>query len=159
MTHILGFLPDLPSTTGGPNDLLTSFLSKVVDLKDWIFKIGGILIFIGAVKLGISFRSEDEKEAMQAALIMVAGLIIQDSVSAASTIFTVTGSAATEFNTLTKFAAGWVAKAGLVGVMIGGIQFAFAFKDNNAGAKVLAIKGMIAGIIVSAVSGSISIFI
>lgn len=157
MTFPIPILGEFLRTPTNP-DVLVGFLTDVIDFKDWIGKIGGIVAFVGAVKLGISFRAEDEREAIQAALTILAGFMIKDAVNN-TTIFTVTGTAASEFADLLSFASGWVAKAGAVGVLYGGIQFGLAMKDNNAPAKVMAIKGMITGVIVTAVAGTASTFI
>ncbi len=151
------FPPALPVNIH-PNNILKSFLTDVVDFKGWIANVGGLVAFIGAVYLAKAVRSEDQKEGIQAALTMVAGFMIKDAVTN-MTIFTVSGNAANEFSKLTKFASGWVAKAGMVGMFLGAIQFGYAIKNNDAAAKVTALSGMVAGAVVVAVAGSISLFV
>lgn len=157
MTLPVLYLPTLP-----PHDdatvLLDSFLTKAVDFKDWISKVGGLIAFIGAIYLAKAVRSDDEKEGIQAALTMVAGFLIKDAI-ATMTIFTINGDAAKEFSLLTNFASTWVSRAGMIGLFLGSVQLGWAIKDNNAAAKVNATNGMISGAIVVAIAGSISIFV
>ena len=55
------------------------------------------------------------------------------------------------FNSVLDTVLNWGGKAGLAVVMVGGIMFAFSFKNNDAEQKTSAIQTMIAGIIVTGV--------
>jgi len=57
------------------------------------------------------------------------------------------------FNSVIDTVLKWGGTAGLAVIMVGGIMFAFAFKNNDPEQKTPAIQTMVAGIIVAAVCG------
>jgi len=57
------------------------------------------------------------------------------------------------FNSVIDTVLKWGGTAGLAVIMVGGIMFAFAFKNNDPEQKTSAIQTMVAGIIVAAVCG------
>lgn len=158
LLQLLTFPPVLP--TGTPAEILQSAFDF---FEKWISRAGGLVAFAGAVKFAMATRTEDEKEIMQAMLVMVSGFMISEAVGSLD-IFNIpdTYSAAaadTEFKSITAFVGKWTRRIGLVGLFAGSVQFGLSIKDNNAATKVIALKGMTAGAMVTAVSGLLSMFV
>ena len=53
-----------------PSDAVEHLLMHI-DFARWISRVGGLVAFIGAIKFALSIKSEDAREQLQAALIMV----------------------------------------------------------------------------------------
>lgn len=158
LLHVLAFPPTLP--TGTPAEIMSSLIDT---FGKWIGRAGGLISFVGAVKFALATRTEDEKELMQALLVMVSGFMISEAVGSLD-IFNIpdTYSAAaadTEFKSITAFIGKWTRRIGLVGLFAGSVQFGLSIKDNNAATKVTALKGMTAGAMVTAVSGVLSMLV
>lgn len=155
---MLGYLEALSGDSPAEifKDLLTIF-------ETWIGRVGGIVAFVGAVKLAGAARSEDEREVIQAAFTMAAGFMISISVGSWD-LFNIpntytAASATKEFKSITNFIGSWTSKVGMAVMLFGSINLGFSIKDNNAASKVLAIKAMATGGIIVAVSGMLSSFV
>lgn len=125
--------------------------------KTWIGRAGGLVAFVGAIKVALAIRSEDEKEIMTAALVMVSGFMIYEAVST-MTLFKPADSG-NSFESITKFIQKWGMRVGGLGMLIGTIQFGLSIRDNNASGKVVALKGMVSGAMVAGITGLLSLFV
>lgn len=146
--------------TGTPTELAQD---GITFFSTWISRIGGLIAFIGAIKFALSIRSDDGKEQMTALLVMVSGFMIQAAVSDLG-VFDIpkTYSAAAaekEFKALLAFIQKWVRRVGGVGSFIGAFLFALSIKDNNPGAKVMALKTFAAGAIAVSVAAVLNSFV
>ena len=142
-------------TSGSPEHILPDLL---LIFETWIGRIGGVVAFVGAVKLAGAARSEDEREVIQSAFTMVAGFMISISVGQWA-LFKIGSDPDTEFQSIMNFIGAWTSKVGMAVLLFGSINFGFSIKDNNATSKVLAIKAMATGGIIVAVSGTLSSFV
>ena len=146
----------LPNVTWGTPEHIFHDLFKI--FETWIGRIGGIVAFVGAVKLAGAARSEDEREIIQSAFTMAAGFMISISVGSWD-LFKIGTDPDTEFKSIMDFIGSWTSKVGLAVMFVGGINLGFSIKDNNATSKVLAIKAMAVGGMIVAVSGMLSSFV
>lgn len=147
------FPPELPGETV-PVSLVKD---GIAFFKTWLQRIGGIVAFAGAIKFAIAARTEDEKEIMLAVLTMASGFMISEAVGNLN-VFSLAGSGDDEFQALLLFIGKWTGRVGALGLFAGSVQFGLAIRDNNAGTKVTALKGMTAGAMVIAISGIIHTF-
>jgi hypothetical protein len=69
----------LPTPPSGTLPELTA--GAIGFLSQWIGRSGGMVAFIGAVKLALSIKSEDAREQVQALLVMVSGFMIVAAVT------------------------------------------------------------------------------
>ncbi len=158
MDVLATILPNPP--TGTPNELLTD---GVEFFEVWLKRIGGFVAFAGAIKLALNLRTDDTKEQLSAVLIMVAGFMISDAVSAMD-IFNIPAtyteaSANIEFDSIVDFIAKWIRRVGAFGILLGSITIGFSIKDNDASSKVTGIKSLIVGAMVVAITGILKTFI
>lgn len=156
--HLLAFPPTVP--TGTPSDIIQNALTF---FETWISRGGGLVAFAGAIKFALAVRTEDEKELMNAVLVMVSGFMICEAIDNLK-LFKLpaaysAAAANTSFKALTKFIGKWGARVGSVGLFAGAIQFGFGIKENNATSKVIALKGMTAGAMVIGISGILHLFV
>lgn len=158
ISHILAFPPTLPA--GTPAEIMQSGIEF---FEKWIGRTGGLVAFAGAVKFALAARTEDEKEIMNAVLVMVSGFMICEAVGNLDLFNipnTYSASAAdSEFTKITDFIGKWTRRVGAVGLFAGSVQFGLAIKDNNAASKVTGLKGLTAGAMVMAISGILSMFV
>lgn len=68
------------------------------------------------------------------------------------------GAALTQFDTIIKFIAGWIAKLGLIVGFIGAVQFGFAFRNDDADGKTKGLRTLISGFIVFAITQTLEMF-
>lgn len=162
MIALLDILPfDYSAIQGKTPALLMKSALEFFEL--WIGRVGGIIAFVGAIKLAMSLRNEDEEKIMTAAFTMVSGFMIMAAINNLD-VFNIPNNytkaaANTEFKSIVKFIEGWAKKVGAVGLFAGSVGFCFAIKDNNANGKVMALRGMTAGAIVISVAGIIHSFV
>lgn len=154
-------IPPDPSIAS-PSDAVDHLLLHI-DFSRWISRVGGLVAFIGAIKFALSVKSEDAREQLQAALIMVSGFMIQAAIGNLG-VFNMpdvyTDAAATqEFQSILDFIGGWSRRVGALAMLLGGAIFGFATKDSNPGAKVSGLKTMAAGGMTVAVSGILGTFV
>ncbi len=145
-----------------PSDAVEHLLMHI-DFARWISRVGGLVAFIGAIKFALSIKSEDAREQLQAALIMVSGFMIQAAIGNLG-VFGLpdvyTDAAATqEFRSILDFIGGWSRRVGALAMLLGGVIFGLAAKDNNPGSKISGLKTMAAGGMTVAVSGILSTFV
>lgn len=158
LTLVANILPEPP--TGSPAEIAKN---GITFFETWISRTGGLIAFIGAIKLAMSLKTDDEKEQMQSVFIMVSGFMITAAVKDLS-IFNIPEiytkeSANAEFNSIVSFIGKWARRVGAVGMFLGSISFGFAIKDNNATTKVNALRGIVAGAVVIAISGIVTTFV
>ena len=67
------------ASIASPSDAVENLLMHI-DFARWISCVGGLVAFIGAIKFALSIKSEDAREQLQAALIMVSGFMIQAAI-------------------------------------------------------------------------------
>ncbi len=157
-TFLLNILPELP--TGTPNQLAADGISF---FSTWITRIGGLIAFIGAIKLAISIKDDNAKEQLPAILVMVSGFMIKAAVNDMS-LFNIPAAyseaaANKEFQSILTFIGTWVRRVGAFGMFIGAVMVGFAMKDNDAGQKVNGLRTLASGGIVAAVSSILSSFV
>lgn len=100
------------------------------------------------------FTKGKNKTQIAGEILALAGLI---TLGATSPAFA--ADAGTEsLDTLIQFIANWCLKIGLVVAFIGGVQFAMAFKSDDADAKVRGLKTLAAGFMAAAVSKGLDMF-
>lgn len=145
-----------------PTDAIESLLLHI-DFKLWISRVGGLVAFIGAIKFALSVKSDDAREQLQAALIMVSGFMIQAAIGNLG-VFEMPAvysdaAAANEFKLILDFIGGWARRVGALAMLLGGVIFGFGTKDSNPGSKVSGLRTMATGGITVAVSGILSTFV
>lgn len=62
------------------------------------------------------------------------------------------------FNNVVTFLAGWIGKLGLVVGFVGGVQFGFGIKNDDADGKTKGLRTLISGFVVFAVTLSLNLF-
>lgn len=139
-----------------PKDAIESLLLSI-DFKQWISRAGGLIAFIGAIKFALSVKSDDTREQIQAALIMVSGFMIQAAIGNLN-VFEIpdhysVAASDQEFKAILLFIGNWARRVGALAMLLGGIVFGLAIKDSNPGSKVQGLKTLAAGGITIAVSG------
>lgn len=95
---------------------------------------------------------KNNKETILKAAMMGVGFMI---------IFPITAHAANgteQFDQIIKWIATWVGRVGLAVAFFGGIQTAFAFKNDDADTKAKGLKTLASGFMVFALSNSLSLF-
>ena len=150
------------ASIASPSDAVEHLLMHI-DFARWISRVGGLVAFIGAIKFALSIKSEDAREQLQAALIMVSGFMIQAAIGNLG-VFDLpdvyTDAAATqEFRSILDFIGGWSRRVGALAMLLGGVIFGLAAKDSNPGSKISGLKTMAAGGMTVAVSGILSTFV
>lgn len=155
---LMDILPTPPS--GTPSEV---FKSNIEFFATWIGRIGGLIAFIGAVKLAVSIKSEDAKEQFAALMTMVAGFMIIVAVNDMN-IFNIPAkydvdAANKEFHAIVSFIGKWTRRAGAAVALFGAVAMMFSIKDENAGAKVIASRTITAGAVIAGISLSISLFV
>lgn len=146
-----------------PSGAILNLLGNIT-LSTWIARVGGLVAFIGAIKFALSIKNEDAREQIQAAMIMVSGIMIQAAIGNLGVFNIPSGSysqaaADLEFQSILTFIGGWTARVGGIAMLLGGIMFGFALKDSDAGSKVNGLKTLAAGGITVAVSGLLNTFV
>ena len=161
LSHFSALLQILPTPpTGTPNSLAADGISF---FSLWIERIGGIIAFIGAIKLAISVKDENSKEQMLAILVMVSGFMIKSAVQNLNVfhIPSVYSAAAAnnEFKSILKFIGKWTRRVGAAGMLFGALSLGLSMKDNDAAQKVNGLRSLSSGAVVVAVSGILSTFV
>lgn len=157
ITILASILPTPPS--GTPAELAETGLTF---FGTWIARVGGIIAFIGAVKFGLSIKSDEAKEQLQSILIMISGFMIVSAIRDLS-IFNIPATyteatANAEFASILTFIGKWTRRVGVFGLLLGAIMFGLSIKDNNATTKVTSIKTISAGGMVIAISAILPTF-
>ena len=158
-TLMMDILPTLPNVSS-PADALKDNIDFFFKL---IGRIGGLIAFIGAVKLAVSVKSDDAKEQFTALMTMVSGFMIAIAVGQMN-IFnipkTYTDAAATkEFQSILSFIGKWTGRAGGVVTFLGLVALVMSIKDENAGGKATATRTITAGATIIAISASLHMFV
>lgn len=155
------FLSILPPPPGGaPNELAQD---GITFFSTWLSRIGGLVAFVGAIKLALSLKDDHSKDMTAAILVMVAGFMIKAAVSDLS-VFNIPAvysdaAADTEFQSIMDFIGRWTRRVGAFGMFIGAVMLGLSMKDNDAAQKIIAIKSLASGGMVVAVSGILSTFV
>jgi len=144
---ILAILPEPP--TGTPQQLAATGIEF---FSLWIGRLGGIVAAIGAIKFGLSIKSEDAREQIQAVTIMVSGFMISSAVGNLNIFQFGALGADAEFTAIMTFIGQWIGRVGALTLFIGSILFGFSIKDQNPAVKVSAMKTIAAGGITSAIA-------
>ncbi len=155
---LLTILPVPPS--GTPNELAKDGIEF---FATWLIRLGGLIAFIGAIKLALSIKDDNAKEQLLAVLIMVSGFMIKAAVSDLN-IFNIPAvyseaAANAEFHAILGFIAKWIRRVGALGMFLGAIMLGLSAKSNDAGQKVTGLRTLSSGGIVVAVSTIISTFV
>ena len=155
---LLTILPVPP--TGTPNEIAKTGIEF---FATWIIRLGGLIAFIGAIKLALSIKDDNAKEQLLAILVMVSGFMIKAAVSDLN-IFHIPAvyseaAANSEFHAILGFISKWVRRVGAAGMFFGAIMLGLSFKSYDAGQKVNGLKTISSGGIVVAVSTIISTFV
>lgn len=144
---LLSILPDVP--TGTPAEIAKDALDF---WSKWIGRAGGLVAFVGLVKMGLGFREENSKETMEGVLVAISGFMIRSAVKSMGVFSTKTMNAEKEFEAILKFISSWMGRTGGLAMFLGAIVFALAIRENNANSKILGVRTMAAGAAVIAVS-------
>lgn len=147
LINILAILPDVPS--GTPAEIAKDALEF---WSKWIGRAGGLVAFVGLVKMGLGFREENSKETMEGVLVAISGFMIRSAVKTMGVFSTKTTDVETEFTSILKFISSWMGRTGGLAMFLGAIVFALAIRENNANSKILGVRTMAAGAAVVAVS-------
>lgn len=155
---LLDILPTPPE--GTPSELAQN---GITFFATWIERCGGLIAFIGAVKLALSIKDDNTKEQMLAILVMVSGFMIKAAVGDLN-IFnipkTYTEAAANaEFQSILKFIGKWTRRVGAFGMFMGAASLGLSMKNHDAGQKVLALRAIASGGIVVAISAILHTFV
>jgi hypothetical protein len=157
--EVLTFLaPTLPTPPSGTPAQIAQIAINFFAL--WIARVGGIVAFVGAVKFALGVKSDEAGEKVQGLLTMVSGFMIVSAVTSLN-IFTATGGAGinAEFLSIMGFIRRWTSVLGGAVTFVGGVMFALSIKEENATAKVTAMKTFAAGAIVMAASQVLHLFV
>ena len=160
-SHFAALLQILPTPpTGTPNELAAD---GITFFSTWIARIGGLVAFVGAIKLALSIKDDNAKEQMLAVLVMVSGFMIKSAVQDLS-IFNIPqtyseAAANTEFQSILSFIGKWTRRVGAFGMFMGAVMIGFSMKNHDAGQKVTALRTFSSGGIVVAVSAILSTFV
>jgi hypothetical protein len=133
-----------------------AFKDLISDFSEWIERIGLIVALAGAIKFAIAIKDDDAKDKTLALLTMVSGFLIAEIADATSTnyyLFSIPKDAAavtTYWNSIIPFIRKWIRRIGRFIMFIGATEFAFAFKSNDAGLKITALKSIATGAIIVA---------
>ena len=161
LNHFSALLTILPvPPTGTPNELAKD---GIAFFATWLIRIGGIIAFIGAVKLALSIKDDNAKEQLLAVLVMVSGFMIKAAVSDLN-IFNIPAvyseaAANAEFHAILGFIAKWIRRVGALGMFLGAVMLGLSAKSNDAGQKVNGLRTLSSGGIVVAVSTIIGTFV
>lgn len=114
-------IPPDPSIAS-PSDAVDHLLLHI-DFSRWISRVGGLVAFIGAIRFALSVKSEDAREQLQAALVMLSGFMIQAAIGNLG-VFNMppvyTDAAATlEFQSILDFIGGWSRRVGALAMLLG----------------------------------------
>ena len=155
---LLAVLPTPPS--GAPNAVAAHGISF---FALWISRVGGLVAFIGAIKLGLSIKDEGSKEQMLAVLVMVSGFMIKAAVTNLN-VFNIPATynvqaANAEFQAILRFIGRWTRRVGAVGMLFGAVNIGLSISSNDAAQKVNGLKSLSSGGIVVAVSSILSTFV
>lgn len=158
LSSLLSILPVPPS--GTPNELAKDGIEF---FATWLIRLGGLIAFIGAVKLALSIKDDNAKEQLLAILVMVSGFMIKAAVSDLN-IFHIPAvyseaAANAEFHAILGFIGKWIRRVGAFGMFIGAIMLGLSTKSNDAAQKVTGLRTLSSGGIVVAVSSIISTFV
>ena len=161
MQFLLAFFNALPTApAGSPADMAQD---GIAFFTTWIQRVGGIVSFVGAIKLALSLKNDEGREQMTAVLTMISGFMITAAVTGLNVFqipATYTETAATtEFQAILRFIGRWIRRAGAAGIMLGAIMTALSMKDNNPAPKVNGVKYMAVGGMVWAISTIIDTFV
>jgi len=142
------FLTILPTPpTGTPADLAAA---AITFFSLWIARLGGLVAFVGAIKFAISIKSEDANEKILAILTMVSGFMIVAAVGNLNVFTFGAAGAEAEFQAIMTFISRWIGRVGALILFIGSTMFGFSIKNNDANAKVSALKTIAAGAVTTA---------
>ncbi len=155
---LLDILPTPPA--GTPNQLAADGISF---FALWISRIGGLVAFVGAIKLALSIKDDNAKEQLLAVLVMVSGFMIKEAVYDMN-IFRIPATyseaaADAEFQAILRFIGKWTRRVGAFGMLMGAVMLGFSLKRRDAGQKVIALRTISAGGIVAAVSSILHTFV
>lgn len=158
-TFMMEILPQLPNVSTPAE----AFKDNIEFFAKWIGKIGGLIAFIGAVKLAVSVKSDDAKEQFTAVMTMVSGFMIAIAVGQMDLFNipkTYTDAAATkEFQSIMLFIGKWTGRAGGAVTFFGLVALMLSVKDKNAGGKATATRTVTAGATIIAISASLHLFV
>jgi len=157
MQHFTTFLGILPTPPSG--SLQTISRGAIEFFTTWISRTGGIVAFIGAVKLALSIKNEDAKEQMQSVIIMISGFMIVAAVGNLNLFSFGAGGAEAEFTAIMTFIATWVRRVGAIALFLGAIILGLAIKDKNAASKIVGLRTMAAGGMTTALSVALPQFV
>ena len=161
LSHFSALLAILPTPSGGtPNAAAASLIST---LSLWIARVGGLVAFVGAIKLALSIKDEGSKEQMLAVLVMVSGFMIKAAVQNLGVFnipakYSVQASNA-EFQSILSFIGKWTRRVGAVGMLFGALNIGLSISSNDAAQKVNGLKSLSSGGIVVAVSSILRTFV
>ncbi len=146
--------------TGTPSELAKDGINF---FATWIARAGGLIAFIGAIKLALSIKDDNAKEQLLAILVMVSGFMIKAAVQDLN-IFHIPSTysetaANAEFQSILRFIGKWTRRVGAFGMFMGAITLGLSMKNNDAGQKVNGLRTISAGGIVVAVSSILSTFV
>jgi hypothetical protein len=125
----------------------------------WIAKIGGIVAFVGAIKFALGFKSEEANEKIHGLMTMISGFMIISSTTTLDVFKFTTGNGDAEFTALMDFIGVWTGRLGLVVSFIGAFMFMLALKDNNPNSKISGTNIFMSGVMVFAISNSLTLFV
>ena len=156
--YLANILPNPP--TGTPNELAKDGIEF---FSIWIARIGGLVAFIGAIKLALSLKDDNAKEQQLSLLVMISGYMIKAAVSDLN-IFHIPAvyseaAANAEFQAILSFIGKWIRRVGAFGMFMGAVMLGLSMKSNDAGQKVNGLKALSSGGIVVAVSSILSTFV
>lgn len=155
---LLSILPTPP--TGTPSSVATTGISF---FSLWIGRVGGLIAFIGAIKLALSIKDEGSKEQMLAVLVMVSGFMIKAAVYNLDIFkipatYSVQASNA-EFQAILRFIGKWTRRVGAAGMLFGAVNIGLSLSSNDAAQKVIGLKSLSSSGVVVAVSAILSTFV
>lgn len=161
MQFLLAFFNAIPTPpTGTPAEMAQD---GITFFTTWIQRIGGIVSFVGAIKLALSLKNDEGREQLTAVLTMISGFMITAAVRGLN-VFNIPNvyteaTATTEFQSILTFIGRWIRRAGAAGMLFGAIMTALSIKDQNPATKANGVKYMAVGGMIWAIATIINTFV
>lgn len=147
-------LPEVPK--GTPEELAAG---AITHFKAWLSRIGGVVAFIGGVKLALGMRSTEDTEKIQGVTIMVSGFMAIAMVENVD-LFAFTGDAEKEFTSLMSFVSSWITLVGGAVFVFGVAALGLALRNSHESTpKVNAVKTMAAGGMIGGIARLLHLFV
>ena len=147
------------SATGAAYATIDPYWTVVLNqAKMWVNRIGAAILFVGAVRFGLGWQSEDAGKKSQGISVIIAGAIVIALTNLAAGFASTAPTATQVWSAVGDILGLWIPRLGGVFMFIGGIMFGLAWKGDDAQGKSRSISTIAAGGIVVAIGAAIGLF-